>query len=258
MMIRHILLSLFVMFCGINIALSNSFPLREKYPDVTPIDAEVLRQDMKGHIVVDVRSRYEFDIIHIKRARHVSLSKKHFLAVIKRLRNRNPEVPIVFYCNGTTCAKSYKAARKAMRAGIDNVMAMDWGIFNWAKTYPDQTKLLGKSPIDPARLISKSQLKAHMLTPKAFVDKVNSETVVIDIRDAFQRNIKILNDVTQPIPLGKVNSYVKKMAKKGKTLLIYDAVGKQVRWLQYYLEKNEIKDYYFMEGGVRKFVKEGL
>ncbi|MDX1803386.1 MAG: glycerol-3-phosphate 1-O-acyltransferase, partial [Alcanivorax sp.] len=37
------------------------------------------------------------------------------------------------------------------------------------------------------------------------------------------------------------------------TLLIYDAVGKQVRWLQYMLEAEGVKDYYFMQGGAKSF-----
>jgi len=32
-------------------------------------------------------------------------------------------------------------------------------------------------------------------------------------------------------------------------LFIYDEVGQQVRWFQYALEKEGIKNYYFMEKG---------
>lgn len=43
-------------------------------------------------------------------------------------------------------------------------------------------------------------------------------------------------------------------AKKArKTLLVYDKVGKQVRWFQYYLEQQGLKDYYFLAGGAEGF-----
>ncbi len=37
---------------------------------------------------------------------------------------------------------------------------------------------------------------------------------------------------------------------EGKTLYIFDAVGKQVKWLQYHLEKEGVSDYYFLKKGV--------
>ena len=43
--------------------------------------------------------------------------------------------------------------------------------------------------------------------------------------------------------------------REGKELLIYDEVGKQVRWLMYYLEDNNAPNYYFMKGGVREYFK---
>ncbi|MFX1517887.1 MAG: sulfurtransferase, partial [Promethearchaeota archaeon] len=46
---------------------------------------------------------------------------------------------------------------------------------------------------------------------------------------------------------------VGKALKENKTLLIYDAAGKQVRWLQYYLEDKGLKSYYFMAGGINAY-----
>jgi len=39
-------------------------------------------------------------------------------------------------------------------------------------------------------------------------------------------------------------------------LMIYDAAGKQVRWLQYYLEDKGLKSYYFMAGGINAYYNE--
>ena len=49
---------------------------------------------------------------------------------------------------------------------------------------------------------------------------------------------------------GRLVSLVKKGEFKNKQLLIFDAVGKQVRWLQYHLEDGGYSDYYFLAKGV--------
>ena len=46
---------------------------------------------------------------------------------------------------------------------------------------------------------------------------------------------------------------IHKVKNENRPLYIYDAVGKQVRWLQYYLEAEKISNYYFMKGGANAF-----
>jgi rhodanese-related sulfurtransferase len=40
-------------------------------------------------------------------------------------------------------------------------------------------------------------------------------------------------------------------------ILVVDNVGKQVRWLQYYLERSGMTNYYFLDGGAKRWVEEG-
>ena len=49
--------------------------------------------------------------------------------------------------------------------------------------------------------------------------------------------------------MNSIRQYVKEAKASGKTLLVYDKVGKQVRWFQYFLEREGVKNYYFMKGG---------
>ena len=53
----------------------------------------------------------------------------------------------------------------------------------------------------------------------------------------------------------KLNKLLATVKKSGKTLLVYDEAGKQVRWLQYYLEDKGIPTYYFMSGGVKAYFR---
>ncbi len=235
---------------------NEAFPARELFPKVPTIELEELYSKRNDVMIFDVRSTYEYNTLHIKNSRHLGLDDPDFVSTLQQLRE-NEARPLVFYCNGHTCKKSYQAAQKAQKSGIDKVYAYDAGIFTWVKAYPDEAVLLGKSPVEPSRLISGETLEAHMLTPGAFGERIGVDTIVLDIRDAIQKNSINLFPMRQhsvPLDNAKLKSYVDKAVRENKTLLIYDAVGKQVRWLQYYLEDEGLKNYFFMKGGAKAFL----
>lgn len=232
------------------------FPLRTLYPKVAPIELESLFKKQDQVVIFDVRSSYEYETLHIKGAQHLPLNDREFVAKLKAMR-KNDQRPFVFYCNGHTCKKSYKAAQKATQGGIDNAYTFDAGIFSWTKAHPDQAVLLGNSPVDPTALISKDKLESHMLKPEEFGQRVGADTIVLDIRDIGQTSaINLFPMYQHSVPLDnkKLETYVKQAKFGGKTLMIYDAVGKQVRWLQYYLEAARVPKYYFMKGGAQAFL----
>jgi rhodanese-related sulfurtransferase len=182
-----------------------------------------------------------------------------------KLRGKKDSRPLVFYCNGVTCSKSYKASKKAVEWGFDNVRCYDTGIFTWGKTYPDRTEFFGKvlsAEELNASLISKTDLNKVKISPAAFLDRSRSEQfTLIDIRDPNERS-----EAKFSLPKMKIMSFdtiIKLIDKKSKAvptsnLLIADNVGKQVRWLQYYLERAGITEYYFLKGGVRQWKEEGF
>ena len=245
---------------------AEDFPLRVKYPGVTPISTADLVAGYGSTIIVDVRSTMEFEVAHISKAKHISVSKKSFLADLEKVREKGGTEVIAFYCNGTTCAKSYKAADAAGKAGFKNVATYDAGIFAWITENPDKGTLLGKSPADPSKLISKTDLKSRMLAYEDFKAKAESgNTVVVDVRDPLQRakasdlpqNKAIKLKGVREIPMDRLVKLIEKKKFQDNTLLILDAVGKQVRWLQYYLEDKGYTNYYFMENGVLGASKAG-
>lgn len=256
----NILISLYLLLGAFYItplhAADDEFPLRALYPKVHPMELDDLFQQREKVVVFDVRSGYEYETLHIKDAKHLPLNDHEFVAKLEALRKEDRR-PFVFYCNGHTCKKSYRAAQKAMNGGVENTYTFDAGIFSWTKAHPDMAVLLGNSPVDPKALISKEQLKAHMLKPDEFGMRVGNNTIVLDIRDVGQKSAISLFPMHQhsvPMDNKKLASYVKQAKRTGKTLLIYDAVGKQVRWLQYYLEAERVPRYYFMEGGAKAFL----
>lgn len=234
----------------------DSFPARKLYPDVPVIELKELNKRIGEVHIVDVRSSFEFDTLRIKGAINLPISDDDFKSRLLELK-KGQDKPIVFYCNGKTCRKSYKAAQVAQKADIKDVYAYDAGIFDWAKAYPNLSELLGRSPINVKDLISVRSFDRHLLSPEDFSERVGNNTIVLDVRDSFQRDaIGFFPGYERHVQLDdkkEIGYYIKRAKEEGKTLMIYDAVGKQVRWLQYQLEQANLKNYYFMRGGAKGF-----
>ncbi len=53
----------------------------------------------------------------------------------------------------------------------------------------------------------------------------------------------------------KLHKIISRAIANDTTLFFYDAKGKQVKWLQYTLEAQGLKNYYFMKGGAAAYYK---
>ncbi|UCH53036.1 MAG: rhodanese-like domain-containing protein, partial [Pseudomonadota bacterium] len=184
--------------------------------------------------MIDVRSKYEFDTMHIKGATHIALNSLKFIDEVKKLRAASTK-PIVFYCNGVTCKKSYEATKKAMDAGITNCFAYDAGLYGWAKSHPDRSVLLGKSPMNAEDFIEKKTYKARVLSADAFESRIGPNAIVLDIRDLRQRDNQLFPFREQRAQLDeaeKIATVVQEARTKNKALLVYDKTGRQSPWFQ--------------------------
>ena len=253
---------LFSLFFSTPILADDGFPGRAEYPEIPLYQISDLLRDINNVVVVDARSSLEFATLQIKGAINIPVASKKFPDMVKELRKKTKK-RIVFYCNGRTCYKSYKAAKIAMKAGVRNVFAYDAGIFEWAKAHPEHAVLLGTTPMDPNKIIPKSALHAHFLAPKQFTETARAaprdKRMIIDVRDLYQRaGVGFFPGIEKWVSLddqSKLDEHMKKALAENRTLYIYDEAGKQVRWLQYALERANIKNYYFMEKGAKGFYK---
>ncbi len=240
------------------------FPYRDQYPEVPTIELQELKKgyDQGEIVILDVRSEMEYDVIHPKNSKHISLAKEGFLTKIQQLAKEHPNKRIACYCNGITCLKSYEAVKKAKEAGISDVYAFDAGIFEWAKAYPKDTLLLGKEIENPKRqLIPEKVFQKQCVSFATFIKKASDEdSVVVDVRSPIQRTQSLpgLKDVKviEKSCDNFISDVVKKERMKDKTLLIFDQVGKQVKWLMYYMADNRYTDYYFLRGGAAGVLNE--
>lgn len=129
------------------------FPGRSVYPDVLIYEKSELFKNLSKVVLVDTRSAAEFETFRIKGAVNIPLNRLDFAHRIKELRASTTK-PIVFYCNGRNCEKSYLAGRKANLLNIENTFAYDAGVFDWAKTYPNHVILLSTTPLDPNGILT--------------------------------------------------------------------------------------------------------
>lgn len=239
---------------GANAASSDEFPMRVRYPDVDIITTADLVKQYDNVVIVDVRTKYEFDTLHIKDAIHLPLGTG-FGDKVAALRARSGDKRIVFYCNGKTCHKSYEASVLAEHARVANTVAYDAGIFDWAKAQPERTTLRGRTPIKPGDLISNEDFKARQIDPKDFAALVDA-SIVLDVRDRRQRDTALFPFREQRAQMDetqKIDTIINEAKAKHKTLLVYDEVGKQVQWFQYELESKGVKNYFFMKGGAQAY-----
>lgn len=235
------------------------FPLREKFPTVKVVTTEALNRDYQKTIIVDVRSKIEYDVIHVNKAVHVPITTALFIKDMEKVREKGGALPIAFYCNGHTCAKSYEAAEQAANAGFQNVYAYDAGIYDWTTAHPEKATLMGKTPAPREKLISHEMLAKRKIAFTDFKKRAaDPEAVVVDIREPFQRKeIPQLPGTLRNIPSDRFVELLAAGEFKGKQLLVLDAVGKQVEWVQYYLEQYGYADYRFLDKGVTSAVEAG-
>ena len=226
------------------------FPYRKKYSDVAIITTDQLRKSYDNSIIVDVRSHFEFDVVHINKAVNIPLASEDFIAQISKIRSKNDSRPIVFYCNGHTCTKSYKAIQIAAAAGFGQIYAYDSGIFDWLRANRDLTMLLGTTPAPLDKLVSNDYFHSRLLSFEEFKEQsVKREAVIIDIRDDIQKVTKLAMPATE-LPLDQLLAKLNAGEYKDKQLLIFDAAGQQVRWLQYLLKDKGYEHYYFLRDGI--------
>lgn len=233
------------------LAAEEGFPLRKKYPSLQYITTNDLKSQYDKAAIVDVRSKIEFDVIHINKAAHLPMAVKTFASDLEKTRQKSATSPLVFYCNGHSCEKSYEAADIAAKSGFKGVAVYDAGIFEWAKANPDKSTLLGKTPVVKEKLIPKSTFAKKCISYDEFKkNAAKPNTVVVDIREPVQRDVIPQIQGLRNIPSDRMVDLINKGEFKNKHLLILDAVGKQVEWLQYYLEAKGYSNYLFLEKGV--------
>lgn len=239
---------------------AEDFPLRDKYAavGVMPVETEELAASLDTVTVVDARSPYEYETLHVRGAVSIPLASRDFDESVRALAQKTGR-PLVFYCNGVTCAVSYKAALKAKAAGVEDARVYDAGVFAWAQAHPEHTVLLGEPLQSVDRLIADEEFQRHLLGEDAFYERIEAsdDPIIVDIRSKNQRRgVSLFQMRDHHVPLTNDNRELADLVavamSENRPMFFVDATGKQVRWLQYYLEEQGVPEYWFLEGGARE------
>jgi rhodanese-related sulfurtransferase len=82
-------------------------------------------------IVLDTRTRAEFDAGHIPGARNLDAPATEQIAAVERLVGGNKSAMLVLYCNGPFCQASRRLAEQLVAAGFTGVRRYQLGIPVW-------------------------------------------------------------------------------------------------------------------------------
>ena len=227
------------------------YPLRPFYPAVKTIDTDRFLEIYFDAIIIDVRSRFEFDVVRINKAKYVPLSEDDFIASIRRYRSLISETPMVFYCNDSACSSAFRAALLAQTAGYTNVFVYDAGVFPLLMVAPEKITLMATTPAQPDLVISNDYYNKVRIDFKEFKERsTGMGALLIDIRDIYNRVHEPRLQGVRNIPMESFLKAVTNRIWVEKKLLIFDQNGEKTRWLQYFLQANGYSDYVFLRGGM--------
>ncbi|MDX2505706.1 MAG: rhodanese-like domain-containing protein [Gammaproteobacteria bacterium] len=244
--------------------LDKQFPNRKFYPQLDYVTTKQMLEAVskEQYNVIDARPDLAYNTLHIKGAIHLSSGDKQFISKIMKIVNSNNK-PIVFYCGGLACVKSYKASVKTIdellkRSIVRKVYTYDSGISSFAYANPDWVLKNGKEISADNPLLDKEKIKKHAKNAEEFTRLINNDDqnqyVILDIREKKQ---KILNKLfmfkkEKKITLlqpEKLIVFLNKQKMNGKTLMVYGSVEKQIESLYPLIEASGIKKWFYLEGG---------
>jgi rhodanese-related sulfurtransferase len=227
------------------------FPLRPFYPTVKTIDTDRFLEIYFNAIIIDVRSRFEFDVVRINKAKHVPLSEDDFIASISRYRSLISETPMVFYCNDSACSSAFRAVLLARAAGYTNLFVYDAGVFPLLMVAPEKITLMVTTPAQPDLVISNDYYNKVRIDFKEFKERsTGMGTLLIDIRNIYNRVHEPRLQGVRNIPMESFLKAVTNRIWAEKKLLIFDQNGEKTNSLQYFLQANGYSNYVFLRGGM--------
>jgi rhodanese-related sulfurtransferase len=97
------------------------------------VNTQQLRRILKdgSAVVLDTRSRAEFEAGHIPGARNLDVPAQEQVVVVERMLDGDTTMALVLYCNGPFCQASRRLADQLVGAGFTNVRRYQLGIPVW-------------------------------------------------------------------------------------------------------------------------------
>lgn len=221
------------------------------------VKLDEVRDRLDSLQIVDVRSAYEYNILHIGGARNIPVDEPDFIKHLKQAMAEKPGKTVMFYCNGHLCIQAYEAARLASEAGISDTLVFDGGVREMAMRVPERMVFRGGQPFQTDKLLSSELLARHELPPEEFMKRASGkDALVIDIRHHLQhKGISLFagRDRFVHFDLDAIKPYMEQAKSSSRPLYIVDDSGGQAVWLYYVLEEAGVPEYYTIKGGTQAY-----
>lgn len=179
------------------------------FKTVTTDQLKMMMDDKKDFVLIDTRTREEFQEAHIAQA--VNIPEKNFEEQASLLPKDKDEL-IVLYCNGVKCGKSKKAAKKAEGMGYRNIVVYAEGFPVWEERGykivpgPEYSKKIETTRISPSEL-------------KKLIDAHAGGYVLVDVRDEVEfKEGHIPTAINIPVETFASRSDI---LPKEKTIIVY-------------------------------------
>ncbi|MFH1152819.1 MAG: rhodanese-like domain-containing protein [Pseudomonadota bacterium] len=227
------------------------------YPSVQTLSLRELGAVFDDALVVDVRTRFEFDTVHINGSVNQPLAGDDGRDTDTDMQALSRGKSLVFTGNDALDTRPFKAALAATLGGLSPVRVLALGVLAWTDAFPDRATLMGSSPAVPGEILPDAVHRQHLLDPKDFMEAIpRPDALVIDIRNAHDRTQVPLNAPLHPIPMEAFLEAVGCRVWSEKTLFILDSDNTRLAWLHRFLQAGGYDDVLFLNGGARTLGKD--
>ncbi|MGC1455346.1 MAG: rhodanese-like domain-containing protein [Nitrospirota bacterium] len=154
-------------------ALSSAHGAEIEFKVVTTDQLKAMIEEKKAFLLIDARTREEYQEAHIANA--LSIPENKFEESVSLLPADKNSL-MVIYCNGVKCGKSKKVAKKADAIGYKNILIYGEGFPVWEEKGnkivpgPEYAKKIETAKVSPSDL-------------KKLIDSGNKDFVIVDVRD---------------------------------------------------------------------------
>ena len=210
--------------------------------DIPIIETKALKHELDSGapmVLVNALSPIEFKNLTIKGSVNIPSSKVAGNPMLPE----DKSMPLVFFCKGPICVKSFKAARKAMALGYTNVKIYQAGLPDWIRKRFPVTSTVKYPKVDIPKMY-----------PQEVYEKL-CEVVILDIRGEESKQIgEIKHGFVVDIPLDDLEEKYT-ILSKNETIVIVDLAGKQVDICGRFLVHKGYTNLAGLEGGAQAWVK---
>jgi rhodanese-related sulfurtransferase len=221
------------------------------FPSVQTISLRELWNLFHEVRVVDVRTRFEFDVVHIRDSLHRPLSGDQTRDAGDGLADLARGTTLVFTGNDPHDTRPFTAALEALGQGIP-VRVNRQGVLAWTDAFPSRSVLMGSCPADPEAVLPNAVHRRRLIGPGEFPGATGlPNTLCIDIRSAYDRAPLPGRIPVRTIPMEAFLEAVGCRVWSEKTLILLDRDSSRLPWLHRFLQAAGYDDLLFLEGGTQ-------